>query len=318
MKRILLISVILLLFTLSGCNQAPDVQEGTIDKGASPVADFQYHENSEGTISIDKYIGAEQNVIIPAKIENKSVTRLFNAFQYNHTVVSVEIPDSVTEIGDSAFSGCHSLTSVSLPEGLKVINSRVFENCTKLSEISFPDSLTTIGAYAFKNCASLKQVKISKILTTIAEGAFLNSGIETIDFEEGIQYILTDVFAATNIKTVVLPKSVRKIEMNAFTSCTNLESITLNEGLVEIKSSAFNNLPKLTEIIIPASVTQISELAFDGCANLQAVKFEGNAPEKYRYKGPIHIDCGEYTVYYHKDALGFTSPQWYKHPTEIW
>ena len=317
MKKFLLLISILLVVTVVGCAHESDTPRKPSDKEANPASDFEYLDNGEGRIYILRYIGEEQNVIIPSKIDNKPVVNIDEAFLYNHDVVSVEIPDTITELGNSTFSGCHSLTTVVLPSELTTIRDNAFENCTKLSEISFPDSLTTIGAYAFKNCASLKRMKISKILTTIYDGAFLNSGIETLDFEEGIQYIGTSVFAATKIKTVVLPKSVKKIEMDAFTSCTNLESITLNEGLIEINSSAFNNLPKLTEIIIPASVTQINELAFDGCTNLQVVKFEGNAPENYRYKGPTHIDCGAYTVYYHKDASGFTSP-WYKHPTEIW
>lgn len=317
MKKFFLLISILLIVAAAGCAHNSSTSEKSTNKETNPVSDFEYLDNGEGKIYIHRYIGEEQTVIIPSKIDNKPVVGLVDTFQYNHDVVSVEIPDTITRLGAFTFAGCHALTTVSLPATLTEIGSNAFENCTNLSEISFPDSLTTIGPYAFKNCASLKQIKISKDLTTLGEGAFQNSGIETLDFEEGIPYIWTSVFASTKIKTVVLPKSVREIKMDAFSSCTNLESIILNEGLVKIESSAFNNLPKLTEIIIPASVTQMNELAFDGCMNLQAVKFEGNAPKGYRYKGPIPIDCGAYTVYYHKDASGFTSP-WYKHPIEIW
>lgn len=316
LKKTILITALFLLCASTGCTHKPDTTGSDMDKKVSPASDFEYSENYEGSISIYNYIGTDQNIIIPKEIENKAVTRIESAFQCNHTVISVEIPDSVTTVGSSAFSGCHSLVSVSLPQGLKEIGSKAFENCARLSEISLPDSLLYIGEDAFKNCASLKHIKIPKSIIGW-KSSFFNAGIETLELEDGIKIIGYYVFAYTDIKNVILPESVRKIETAAFANCTNLESISLNEGLVTVESQAFSDLPKLTEIVIPSSVSEIDESAFDGCNSLQAVKFEGNAPEKYRYKGPTHIDRGTYTVYYHKDASGFTSP-WYKHPTEIW
>ena len=317
MKKTVLLFAIVILTVLAGCNRNSDALGKDIGKIANPASDFEYMESENGII-IYNYIGSDQNVIIPEEIEGKKVTQMYDAFRYNHTVVSVEIPDTVTELGHFAFAGCHSLTKVALPRNLKYINSNTFENCTKLSEISLPDSLILIGNDAFKNCISLKYIKIPKNVMYLGEESFLNSGVETIDFEDGIKNIGRDAFAYTDITKVILPKSVRKIESGAFSNCANLESVTLQEGLAEIEGSAFSGQSKLTEIIIPASVTQVSELAVYGCSTLQAVKFEGNAPEKYRYKGPIHIDRGSYTVYYHRDATGFTSPEWYRYPTKIW
>jgi hypothetical protein len=62
----------------------------------------------------------------------------------------VEIPNSVTTIGASAFSGCIGLTTVEIP-----------------------DSVTTIGDYAFNSCAGLTTVKIPNSVTTISYSAFM-------------------------------------------------------------------------------------------------------------------------------------------------
>jgi hypothetical protein len=172
--------------------------------------------------------------------------------------------------------------------------------------------------HAFENCTSLKHINIPKNLIDLKDYSFTCSGIETIEFENGIEKIGKAAFAYTDIKTVILPKSVLEISEQAFSFCTELESLTLNQGLSTIGNEAFGYTQNLTEIVIPASVTKISERAFSGCNTLQAVKFEGNAPEGYRYENPKYIHNASYTIYYHKQATGFTSPEWCGYPTALW
>ena len=323
MKRILLISVILLLFTLSGCNQAPDVQEGTIDKGASPVADFQYEENEQGGITIVNYTGTNPNVVIPSKIEEKPVTQIgFPAFYYNKNVISVKIPDSVTLLADFSFERCTSLTSVFLPQRLESIGNCTFKDCINLATITLPEGLTNIGRQAFTNCTLLKHINIPKDIIEISEEAFYRSGIETISFEEGIKKLGTYALAFTNITTVTLPESMREISDLAFCGCANLESVALNEGLTTIKSQAFGDKSKLTEIVIPATVTEMDETVFLKCNTLQFVKFEGNAPQNYlpeeEKRKSYETLLPDYTIYYHSQASGFTSPEWCRYSSAIW
>lgn len=205
-----------------------------------------------------------------------------------------------------------------MPQGVKSIDNSAFENCANLSELTLPDTLTALGDSAFQNCASLKYIKIPKSLIDWGTKVFFNSAIETVDFEEGIEKIGNAAFAYTDIRRVILPKSVRKISSHAFVGCINLESVTLNEGLITIEDSAFGLKSKLTEIVIPASVTELNELTFTRCDTLQSVKFEGNAPDHYQYEGPKYIEDISYTIYYHEGAIGFTSPEWCGYPAEIW
>ena len=85
---------------------------------------------------------------------------------------SVTIPDSVTSIGDGAFSGCRNLTSVTIPDSVTEIGWDAFEDCSSLTSVTIPDSVTEIGGYAFEGCSSLKSVTIPKSVTEIAEEAF--------------------------------------------------------------------------------------------------------------------------------------------------
>ena len=67
-------------------------------------------------------------------------------------------PNSVTEIGGSAFSNCSSLTSVTIPDSVTEIGGHAFYNCSRLPSVTIPDSVTEIGYRAFSDCSSLKEV----------------------------------------------------------------------------------------------------------------------------------------------------------------
>ncbi|MDE7228277.1 MAG: leucine-rich repeat domain-containing protein, partial [Treponemataceae bacterium] len=73
-------------------------------------------------------------------------------------LTSVTIPDSVTNIGGSAFCGCTGLTSVTIPDGVTSIGNYAFRKCTGLTDMTIPGSVTSIGNYAFNGCDKLDTV----------------------------------------------------------------------------------------------------------------------------------------------------------------
>ena len=83
-----------------------------------------------------------------------------------------DIPDSVTEIGDYAFSRCTSLKEVHISDSVTEIGFGAFRDCTSLNEVHIPDSVTWIGFGAFRDCTSLKEVHISDSVTVIGGSAF--------------------------------------------------------------------------------------------------------------------------------------------------
>ena len=73
-------------------------------------------------------------------------------------LVSVEIGDCVTSIGNGAFRNCSSLTSVTIGNSVTSIDYNSFANCRSLKSVTIPNSVTSIGNYAFRYCSSLKSI----------------------------------------------------------------------------------------------------------------------------------------------------------------
>lgn len=72
-------------------------------------------------------------------------------------MISVTIPDGVTSIGWSAFSGCSGLTSVTIPDSVTSIGGWAFSKCS-LTSVTIPDSVTEIGYRAFYGCSDLTTI----------------------------------------------------------------------------------------------------------------------------------------------------------------
>ena len=74
-------------------------------------------------------------------------------FRSCSSLESVEIPSSVTSIGNYAFSGCHKLTNISIPNGVAEIGAYAFNECIKLSSVAIPNTVSIVGNNAFYMCS---------------------------------------------------------------------------------------------------------------------------------------------------------------------
>ncbi len=83
-----------------------------------------------------------------------------SAFKGFKTLISIEIPSSVTTIEDEAFANCEELYELSLSEEIKTIGKNAFAECDKLKYVNLPKKLTSIGGDAFYSCRELTHVRI--------------------------------------------------------------------------------------------------------------------------------------------------------------
>ncbi len=163
------------------------------------------------------------------------------------SLTSLVIPDSVTNIGDYAFSSCRSLTDIVIPDSVTNIGDYAFWNCRSLTNIVIPNSVTSIGDNAFEYCFSLSNLIIPDGVTSIGDGAFVG---------------------CTSLSSVVIPDSVSCIGNNAFWGCESLTDIVIPNSVTSIGESAFYGCRSLTEVVIPDSVTSIGDKAFHTCSSL--------------------------------------------------
>ena len=89
----------------------------------------------------------------------------------NRKIESYIIPDSVTDIGDYAFSHS-SLSNIVIPDSVTDIGDYAFSDCSSLTKIVIPNSVTDIGDYAFWECSSLTNIVIPDSVTDIGNSAF--------------------------------------------------------------------------------------------------------------------------------------------------
>ena len=189
------------------------------------------------------------------------------------------IPNSVTTIEQSAFSGCSSLTSVNIPNSVTTIARDAFANCSSLTSVTIPDNVTTIGMSAFFGCSSLTSATIPDNVTTIGVCAFSDcSSLTSITIPNSVTTIGWSAFSGCSILTSVnIPNSVTKIENNAFKGCISLKEFkgkfTSADGrclIIDNKLIAFAPAG-LKEYFIPSSVTTIERSVFAGCSSLRSV-----------------------------------------------
>ena len=181
-----------------------------------------------------------KSIIIP-----DSVTSIGDgAFSECHSLKSINIPDSVTRIGYSAFKSCGGLTSISIPPSLTTIEDGTFLGCHSLRNINIPDTVTRIGRSAFEDCDSLTSINIPPSLTTIEDGTFLG---------------------CHSLRNINIPDTVTRIEDYAFSECNSLKNINIPNGVTWIGDSAFFYCNSLISITIPSSVIAIGINPFCGC-----------------------------------------------------
>ncbi|HWQ30732.1 MAG TPA: leucine-rich repeat protein, partial [Negativicutes bacterium] len=224
---------------------------------ASSEGDF-YFDAVTGTIT--GYGGAGGAVEIPSTINSTAVTAIGeDAFQGLNNIESIIIPDGVKNIGPWAFSNCGALISVQLPGNLEEIGAGAFYNTGKLKAVNIPGGLEAIPDHAF--CGSgLESITIPGNIKSIGKAAFYNNPLEWLDLSEGILTIGTSAFKACNqLKGVKIPKSVTKIENEAFAGegfsspLTKLAAVVFKGAAPNLGTDVFKRVSKDFTIYYPAA-----------------------------------------------------------------
>ena len=241
----------------------PWSDDPTADDGVYKYA-YKVNEDGSNTATITKFLGPVNSantvdsanpdfydIKIPATLGGHTVTGLgeysFSGYlsaaqsnepyQFGRNIHSVTIPQSVTSIGDYAFSRCEKMDSLTINDATTSIGSWAFDECYKLTTLSLGKNITTIGDYAFLDCHTLDNVTIPPSVTSIGKSAFYRCyALTTLSLGENIEKIGSYAFAECgHLTNVTIPEKVKTIEPYTFGWCTSLKYITLPAGLTSFK-----------------------------------------------------------------------------------
>ena len=194
------------------------------------------------------------------------------AFYRNRLLKTVSIPNGVKEIPEQAFDKCMQLTKVTLGDNIEKINAKAFADCSKLIQINFPDKLTYIGNSAFINCKSLDKALINGNGLEIGTEAFKNcEKLTDVKLPNNLKIINNYAFSeCKSLKEISIPNSTELGE-GVFAGCISLKTINLPNNLVTIPNSAFSGCLSLQDIQLPNTLVNIGEGAFSKCLALKTI-----------------------------------------------
>lgn len=146
----------------------------------------------------------------------------------NRKTGNIIIPEGVICIEGEAFANCQKITSVKLPNTLRNIGDTAFRLCDSLEHVDFGTGLKRIGGYfssgIFSYCRSLKSIDIPSNIIQICSNAFYKSGLSEVVFHEGLESIGDKAFeGCSDLKKIELPASLcDNIGVGAFSNVTQV------------------------------------------------------------------------------------------------
>jgi len=197
------------------------------------------------------------------------------AFQGCLSLESAPLGDGLKSIGPSAFQACEKLNTVTMPNSVKIVGANSFMSCTSLKSLTLSKKLESIGPNAFFGCLNIEELKVPDALEEIGDWAFaMCTGLKSVSLSsDGLTDIGRSAFAGCNAsESLTLSTPLKKIGAWAFSGWDSLKKVTIPKSVTKIDKQAFAGCSKLSTVVYagkkdPSSSTDV----FDSCPELKCV-----------------------------------------------
>ena len=251
---------------------------------------FMYIEHDDLTAAVYNCPDDVDTLRIPSHVTYNGLTYTVTSIRYivnpypsngirADDVVHISMPNTIKTIEDNAFENLYSLRSVDMSNSLTSIGDSAFRSCS-LESINIPGTVTSIGRSAFASCWHLTHMDLSNTsISKIEEDTFWGCmNLESIDLPSSVTTIGRNAFAASRLKHIELPEGVTTIGYGAFSDCDSLKSVTLPESLATIMGWAFGYCTALQEMFIPRGVNSISPDFIIQCNSIKSLSVDSDNP----------------------------------------
>ncbi len=260
-----------------------------------------------GTVEVPRRIMKDcdtlEEVVLPS-----SVTALSSdCFRNCTSLYKIGIPSGV-RIGNNCFTNCKSLQELHITEGISTeamgreqgpfygsglkrvavddgvtsIPDFIFAGCNDVTEIYLPDSLKTVGDECFTDMPMLKEITvrsdIKRLKKGTGRGCFVDTGVESIVFEDGVTMVTDKMFykGCANTTEISFPNSLVSIGEGAFYGCHVLDKICLPDSVMSIGDEAFCHCSSVKSVILPKSNALMGTNCFEGAVSLMSINVRGD------------------------------------------
>ena len=201
---------------------------------------YQITDAAERETQIIRYMGEEDTVAIPAKINGGMYT--------------------VKSIAGYSFYDCGSLKVLDIPSSVAKMGNYAFWGCNSIETLTY--NTDAIGSN-FQNRKSLKKVRMGDNVTKIGDWTFSNTGLEEITFSKSVKTVGSSAFSVCS--------NLKKAEFASIASLCGIEFDGYDSNPLSLAHHLYINGEEVTEVIIPNTVKSIGERAFSGCSHIELV-----------------------------------------------
>ena len=295
---------------------------------------IEYRLYHDGTASVVGYSGTSADVAIPETYEDHTVTEI-DSFMGNAAFIKrIEIPATVTEIGNSVFNDCTALIEIVVDEKNQKYSSELGDLFNKEGDIliryaigkeypsyQVPDGIVTIGMNAFSYSPYLRSVIISDSVEEIEEDAFSDCArLDSVELGNSVKNIESNAFCRSYFITEF---SVDKenpdfcsIDGNLYSKDESAlafyavgksaEGFVIPDTVAVIGGYAFAFADSLLEVTIPEGVERIEDRAFYCCDRLLEIRI----PSTVKYIGREALQARGLTSAVFTDVVGWRTKDW--------